>query len=179
MCHCIYYIQGFYKDIDKFAEERNNNKNNQSKPDILPSIRKPMTMKDSSKDKTQSHEKRIRSCDYAQWDKYDADTELTKLDLHEEKNREATEVLNNKKAKEYRHLDEAVKKAADELAKNVTRMSLVEREKIANNFRIQGNELFKAGDFEEAVLDYTRSLTMLKTPAAFSNRAMACMFCVV
>lgn len=119
-------------------------------------------------------ENRIRSCDYDQWDKYDAETEITKLDLSAERNREAADIKKNQEAKVYRNLDEAVRKVEVELSAKVCRMSPVERGMCANRYRMQGNELFKAGDFEEAVLEYTRSLAVTKTAAACSNRAMAC-----
>ncbi|GFS35071.1 sperm-associated antigen 1, partial [Trichonephila inaurata madagascariensis] len=51
--------------------------------------------------------------------------------------------------------------------------SLDERERIANLERIKGNEAFKAQDYEEAVLYYTRSLSVLKTPRTLNNRAQA------
>lgn len=140
----------------------------------MPSIRKLPTTNTSKNDNQKLKENRIRSCDYAQWDKYDADTELTKIDLSAERNRDATEVSEKQKAKLYRNLDEAVSNAKNELIDTVARMSPYEREKSANNFRIQGNELFKAGEFEEAVLEYTRSLAVMRTSVAFSNRAMAC-----
>lgn len=145
-------------------------------PDILPSIRKPVNTKETDKKCSSSSINRIRSCDYAQWDKYDADTELTKLDLSAERNRDAAEVTENKRAKNFINLDETAAKVAEELNGTVSRMSEVEKRKNANNYRIQGNENFKAGEFEEAVLDYTRSLVMFKTSVAFSNRAMACKF---
>lgn len=36
-------------------------------------------------DKNRDKPKRISSCDYAAWDKYDADTEINRIDLQDER----------------------------------------------------------------------------------------------
>ena len=38
----------------------------------------------------------------------------------------------------------------------------------------KGNEAFRAGDFDEALVYYSRSLSLLKTVAAHNNRAQSC-----
>jgi len=40
----------------------------------------------------------------------------------------------------------------------------------------KGNEAFRAGDFDEALVYYSRSLSVLKTAAAHNNRAQTCMY---
>ena len=42
----------------------------------------------------------------------------------------------------------------------------------ANYEKEKGNESFKAGDFEEALLYYNRSLSISPTAAVFNNRAI-------
>ncbi|GBL92909.1 Sperm-associated antigen 1, partial [Araneus ventricosus] len=50
-------------------------------------------------------------------------------------------------------------------------LSAAEREHIANLERIKGNEAFKAQDYEEAALYYTRSLSAFRTAKTLNNRA--------
>jgi len=40
----------------------------------------------------------------------------------------------------------------------------------------KGNEAFRAGDFDEALVYYSRSLSLLKTVAAHNNRAQTCTY---
>jgi len=40
----------------------------------------------------------------------------------------------------------------------------------------KGNEAFRAGDYEEALVYYSRSLSLLKTVAAHNNRAQTCAY---
>jgi len=40
----------------------------------------------------------------------------------------------------------------------------------------KGNEAFRAGDFDEALIYYSRSLSLLKTIAAHNNRAQTCQY---
>eukprot|EP00063_Salmo_salar_P066376 XP_014041211.1 PREDICTED: sperm-associated antigen 1-like [Salmo salar] len=53
--------------------------------------------------------------------------------------------------------------------------ALTEREKVlvASREKDKGNEAFKANDYEEAVLYYTRSLSVLPTVAGYNNRAQS------
>ncbi|XP_049556188.1 sperm-associated antigen 1 isoform X4 [Orcinus orca] len=54
-------------------------------------------------------------------------------------------------------------------------ISLTEKEKdfLAIHEKEKGNEAFNAGDYEEAVMYYTRSISVLPTVAAYNNRAQA------
>jgi len=45
------------------------------------------------------------------------------------------------------------------------------KEMKAEREKNKGNEAFRAGDFEEALVYYSRSLSLLKTVAAHNNRA--------
>lgn len=47
---------------------------------------------------------------------------------------------------------------------------------IAARHRIKGNESFKCGEYEMAILEYTKSLSYTLTATAYNNRAVACKF---
>ncbi|XP_062935914.1 sperm-associated antigen 1 [Cynocephalus volans] len=96
--------------------------------------------------------------DYAEWDKFDVEKECSKID---EDYKEKT-VLDNK----------------SHLSKIETRIDtggLTEKEKdfVATREKEKGNEAFNSGDYEEAVMYYTRSISALPTVAAYNNRAQA------
>lgn len=109
----------------------------------------------SSKSKTAK--KRIPR-DYAEWDKFDVEKECSKID---EDYKEKT-VINNKA-----HLSKIETK--------IDTAGLTEKEKnfLANREKGKGNEAFYSGDYEEAVMYYTRSLSALPTATAYNNRAQA------
>ncbi|CAO2602502.1 Sperm-associated antigen 1 [Lemmus lemmus] len=96
--------------------------------------------------------------DYAEWDKFDVEKECSKID---EDYKEKT-IVNNKA-----HLSKIETK--------LDTAGLTEKEKhfLANREREKGNEAFHAGDYEEAVMYYTRSLSALPTVSAYNNRAQA------
>ncbi|XP_034372690.1 sperm-associated antigen 1 isoform X1 [Arvicanthis niloticus] len=96
--------------------------------------------------------------DYAEWDKFDVEKECSKID---EDYKEKT-VINNKA-----HLSKIETK--------IETAGLTEKEKsfLANREKGKGNEAFYSGDYEEAVMYYTRSLSALPTATAYNNRAQA------
>ena len=50
------------------------------------------------------------------------------------------------------------------------------KEMKAEREKNKGNEAFHAGDFDEALVYYSRSLSLLKTVAAHNNRAQTCTY---
>ena len=50
------------------------------------------------------------------------------------------------------------------------------KEMKAEREKNKGNEAFRAGDFDEALVYYSRSLSLLKTAAAHNNRAQTCRY---
>lgn len=95
---------------------------------------------------------------YAEWDKFDVEKECSKID---EDYKEKT-VVNNRA-----HLSKIETK--------IDTAGLTEKEKsfLASREKGKGNEAFYAGDYEEAVMYYTRSLSALPTVSAYNNRAQA------
>ncbi|XP_021118279.1 sperm-associated antigen 1 [Heterocephalus glaber] len=107
--------------------------------------------------KNKSAKKKIPR-DYAEWDKFDVEKECSKID---EDYKEKT-IVDNK----------------SHLSKIETRIDiagLTEKEKgfLATREKEKGNEAFNSGDYEEAVMYYTRSISVLPTVAAYNNRAQA------
>uniref|UniRef100_A0A8C2VYX2 Sperm-associated antigen 1 n=1 Tax=Chinchilla lanigera TaxID=34839 RepID=A0A8C2VYX2_CHILA len=96
--------------------------------------------------------------DYAEWDKFDVEKECSKID---EDYKEKT-VVDNKS-----HLSK--------IETRIDTAGLTEKEKgfLATREKEKGNEAFNSGDYEEAVMYYTRSISALPTIAAYNNRAQA------
>ncbi|XP_075406717.1 sperm-associated antigen 1 [Tenrec ecaudatus] len=95
--------------------------------------------------------------DYAEWDKFDVEKECSKID------------------DDYKE-DTVINKI--HLSKIETRIDTAgrtnkEKDLLATREREKGNEAFNSGDFEEAVMYYTRSISVLPTVAAWNNRAQA------
>ncbi|KAK2495945.1 hypothetical protein MC885_010062, partial [Smutsia gigantea] len=95
--------------------------------------------------------------DYAEWDKFDVEEECSKID---ENYKEKTVV--NKS-----HLSK--------IETTIVTAGLTEKEKdfLATHEKEKGNEAFNSGDYEEAVMYYTRSISVLPTVVAYNNRAQA------
>uniref|UniRef100_G1L0Q9 Uncharacterized protein n=1 Tax=Ailuropoda melanoleuca TaxID=9646 RepID=G1L0Q9_AILME len=96
--------------------------------------------------------------DYAEWDKFDVEKECSKID--EDYKEKA--VVNNKS-----HLSK--------IETRIDTAGLTEKEKtsLATREKEKGNEAFNSGDYEEAIMYYTRSISVLPTVAAYNNRAQA------
>ncbi|XP_033614836.1 sperm-associated antigen 1 [Fukomys damarensis] len=96
--------------------------------------------------------------DYAEWDKFDVEKECSKID---EDYKEET-IVDNKS-----HLSKIETK--------IDTAGLTEKEKgfLATREKEKGNEAFSSGDYEEAIMYYTRSISALPTVAAYNNRAQA------
>ncbi|KAG5670738.1 hypothetical protein PVAND_000980 [Polypedilum vanderplanki] len=110
-------------------------------------------------------QERIKSTDYSKWDKFDADAAVLKIDLDEERQREAVE-LKNKRNLEKSNLIEVIED------KEVDELSEFERERMSLKFKEKGNEAFKAKDYDEAIREYSESIRFKKNAAAFNNRAL-------
>uniref|UniRef100_A0A667I6A1 Sperm associated antigen 1 n=1 Tax=Lynx canadensis TaxID=61383 RepID=A0A667I6A1_LYNCA len=96
--------------------------------------------------------------DYAEWDKFDVEKECSKID--EDYKEKA--VVNNKS-----HLSK--------IETRIDTAGLTEKEKtsLATHEKEKGNEAFNSGDYEEAVMYYTRSISVLPNVVAYNNRAQA------
>uniref|UniRef100_A0A8W7P870 Uncharacterized protein n=1 Tax=Anopheles coluzzii TaxID=1518534 RepID=A0A8W7P870_ANOCL len=91
----------------------------------------------------------IKYCDYDKWDKFDADTEMLKMDLDEERHREMVR-LNNQKNSEHPKIVELPPEV---------KLSQQEKQVIAGKLREKGNDYFRAKEFKEAVEEYGKKPT--------------------
>lgn len=110
---------------------------------------------------------RIKSTDYTKWDKFDADAAELKIDLDEERQREIVEVKNKKNIEKTKLIEEIGDAEVDCLSE-------FEKDHLSLKFKEKGNECYKAKEFDEAVKEYTQSLRIKKSAAAFNNRALVC-----
>ncbi|XP_029034812.2 RNA polymerase II-associated protein 3 [Osmia bicornis bicornis] len=111
--------------------------------------------------------KRLSSCDYGAWDKYDVDTELNKIDIRDEQQRVDAKRFQQKQK-------EITEKKKLEKNTIIDKASLTgtELNVMAEQEREKGNEAFRAGDYKEALEHYSTSIKMDSNATAFNNRAM-------
>ncbi|XP_022083368.1 sperm-associated antigen 1-like isoform X2 [Acanthaster planci] len=132
----------------------------------LPPIRQPVTL-DTSGKKNKGKEQdwgkpskdRIKSSDYRAWDKFDAEKAADEIDLKKKGGKDS-----NQRKPSPAKLPSTI---------NTDGMSDKERELVANKEKDKGNEAFKAGDFEEAIQYYTRSISVIPSAPAYNNRSLA------
>lgn len=132
-------------------------------------IRKARNVKETNETNQTKQVEKIKSLDYNKWDKYDVDAAVMKIDLEEERQRELVAMKNKKNAEKTTLIEEIVDDEVDALSE-------FEKEHLACKFKEKGNECFKAKEFDEAIKEYTQSLRIKKTAAAFNNRALICEF---
>ncbi|XP_038052100.1 sperm-associated antigen 1-like [Patiria miniata] len=132
----------------------------------LPPIRQPATVDTSGKKKkdedkvwAKPSKERIKSSDYRSWDKFDAEKAAEEADLKKHGKKDSKQL----------------KKSSAALSSiiNTDGMTDKERELVANKEKDKGNEAFKAGDYEEAVQYYSRSISVIPSAPAYNNRSLA------
>ncbi|XP_071041350.1 sperm-associated antigen 1 [Parasteatoda tepidariorum] len=97
--------------------------------------------------------------DYKDWDRFNVDEELQKIDNEKTQSEKTRTSLN------------AITELCDKIS--VNGLSVSECEHISNLENTKGNEAFKAKEYEEAVTYYSRSLSVHKTTKTLNNRAQA------
>jgi sperm-associated antigen 1 len=130
-----------------------------------PPIRTSKVSQENSPENASKEVERIKSTDYAKWDKFDADAAELKIDLDEERQREIVELKNKKNSEKVKLIEEIEDVEVDCLTD-------FEKDRLSLKFKEKGNECFKAKDYEEAIREYTQSLRVKKSAAAFNNRAL-------
>ncbi|CAD1472360.1 unnamed protein product, partial [Heterotrigona itama] len=135
-------------------------------PDIR-QFKEESVKKNSTTNSKNGKNKRIRSCDYAAWDKYDVDTELDRIDIQDEQQKaEARRLQQNQKEIVQR------KKLEKHAIINKSALTGTELDVMAEQEREKGNEAFRAGDYEEALEHYNSSIKMNSNITTYNNRAM-------
>ncbi|XP_046741820.1 sperm-associated antigen 1-like [Diprion similis] len=127
----------------------------------------------SAKRNSQSGAKRgkpksIASCDYAGWDKFDADAEIDRIDLQDE--RMQVEAKNAQQRQREKH--EEAKKFSKESIVNKLSLTATELGVLAEHEKNMGNEAYRVGDYEEALIRYNSSITINPSVNAYNNRAI-------
>ncbi|XP_053322024.1 sperm-associated antigen 1 [Spea bombifrons] len=116
-----------------------------------------------SADKKAKQNKEIKSKaprDYRDWDRFDVEKEISKIEEQPKEDVQSQTVVNSTTSKIKKNIDTAG-------------LSEEQRSFIANHEKEKGNEAFRCGDYEEAVSYYSRSISALPTTAAYNNRAQA------
>ncbi|KAK6165356.1 hypothetical protein SNE40_022298 [Patella caerulea] len=134
----------------------------------LPPVRKGQinlsTKKQESKPEVKSNKSSLPRS-YSDWDKIDVDKELDNIDQEEERKQKDQEenknIRTNKKIVDISTTVDSEGLSYDEICIRAGR----EKDK--------GNEAFKCNDYEEALLYYTRSLSLVQTANLYNNRALA------
>ncbi|KAE8599281.1 hypothetical protein XENTR_v10017126 [Xenopus tropicalis] len=128
----------------------------------LPPIRSytslPADNKQRGKERTGLSKKAPR--DYRDWDKFDVEKELSKIEDNPETKQQSKTTINPKTS--------AIKKTLDTAG-----LSPTQRRFIAENEKEKGNEAFRSGDYQEAIVYYSRSISVFPSAAAYNNRAQA------
>ncbi|XP_064010086.1 sperm-associated antigen 1 [Pogoniulus pusillus] len=99
--------------------------------------------------------------DYSEWDKLDVEKECAKIDGGCEESTSKARIFS--------------RPSLPVIQKEIDTSGMTKREKIfiATREKEKGNEAFAAGDYVEAVLYYTRSISVIPTAAAYNNKAQA------
>ncbi|XP_063227594.1 sperm-associated antigen 1 [Bacillus rossius redtenbacheri] len=109
--------------------------------------------------------------DYSEWDKFDVDRELKKMEVEEEREREAAVMLIRNKEK---NLENRLKEVSPMFQQDILcGMSEQEKQYAEAREKQKGNECFKAGEYVDALCHYTRCLQLRESPDVYNNRAMA------
>jgi sperm-associated antigen 1 len=138
--------------------QNSNPENIQTFDSIKPAIRSTQQPIDLCKPKEDNKKVCSTHDNYAKWDKYDPDTEILRMDLQEEKNHEKPKVEGAR---------------IQEITENdVCRLSVVEKKELAKQHKYKGNDLFRVGDYEAALQEYSASLKLDDTSTCLNNRAL-------
>ncbi|XP_043265650.1 RNA polymerase II-associated protein 3 [Colletes gigas] len=139
-------------------------------PEIRKFIEEPIKNNKATNSRNTDKTKRIASCDYSAWDKYDVDTELNKIDIRDEQTRAGAKIFQRKQK-------EIIEKKKLEKQTIIDKSSLTgtELNVMAEQEREKGNESFRAGDYEEALEHYNTSIKIDSNISAYNNRAMTLM----
>ncbi|XP_053946390.1 sperm-associated antigen 1 [Anastrepha ludens] len=120
-----------------------------------------------------------KTTDYQKWSKYDADEECLRMELADERMQEEVERKNrlNKQKSKMQPIPEGSHTAANSAkqAEVMSKLTAVERERLAEQYRLRGNDYFRAKEYEKAIEEYDRSITVCpeKAAPAHNNRAAA------
>ncbi|XP_051574965.1 sperm-associated antigen 1 isoform X1 [Myxocyprinus asiaticus] len=98
---------------------------------------------------------------YRDWDRFDVDKECAKIDENPETADRTT------------HHSTTINPDLPKIKHTISNTALSAQEKcvLARREKDKGNEAFRSGDYEEAAVYYSRSLSLMSSVAAYNNRA--------
>ncbi|KAI4489998.1 hypothetical protein M0804_004180 [Polistes exclamans] len=111
--------------------------------------------------------KRITSCDYAAWDKYDVDTEINRIDLQEERQL----ILAKEMQREQNEREKKINEPLDIKEFMKHQLTYEEVNMIVDQEIIKGNEFYRIGDYDTALKYYDFCFSANSSSQALSNRA--------
>ncbi|XP_019542500.3 sperm-associated antigen 1 [Aedes albopictus] len=158
------------QDLTKWENDMQNLQNDmlsvkEPSPRDLPPIRT-ASFKDgqSSEIAIKKQDMRIKSCDYENWDRYDPDAEILKMDLEEERHKDLVLKENE------RNLSD---KIIQEIHPNdVTVLTEAEKKILALKHKEKGNDYFRSKEYQQALVEYNNSIAIFPSAACFNNRAI-------
>ncbi len=110
---------------------------------------------------------RIPGHDFAAWDRFDADAAMQDTDEN------ADEPAPAPKADVQQVAAKSIPKQLPATTVHNIPKNALERERMAAAEKDKGNECYRAGDLEESVVYYSRSISILETAASLNNRALS------
>ncbi|KAA0702557.1 Sperm-associated antigen 1 [Triplophysa tibetana] len=123
--------------------------------DSVPAIRCSNALQENTRSEVKKHKTASLPRAYRDWDRFDVEKECAKID---ECDMNPPEVI-TRPAPQDKHM------------RNSAALRDQEKDALACREKDKGNESFRSGDYEEAVVCYTRSLSLVPSAAAFNNRA--------
>lgn len=160
------------KEIESFKceisskDEQLQNSNNVPEEGLHPPIRRVKPKQKKIEESKKPSKKPVMS-DYSTWDKYDADSEIIKMDLEEERKKAQAEA----DAKKQKPQLSAEDKRIEDVIKQSESLSETEKSVLALREKDRGNDYYKVADFDEAIRYYTASIAIHPNAVAYSNRA--------
>ncbi|XP_056617893.1 sperm-associated antigen 1 isoform X3 [Triplophysa dalaica] len=129
--------------------------------DSVPAIRCSNTLQENTRSEVKKHKTASVPRAYRDWDRFDVEKECAKID----------ECDMNPPALITRPVpqDKHTRNSAACVVSSALREQEIDA--LACREKDKGNESFRSGDYEEAVVCYTRSLSLVPSAAAFNNRA--------
>ena len=120
-------------------------------------------------------DERLSGYDWRGWEKYDVDAELDKLEKEEERSKRQIE--ESAKAEERRRAKRIAGMQAEVhalgLKLDISRLSDQERSYLAEKEKQKGNECYKAGEYDDAELFYSKAIVLdPQNHVFYANRAM-------
>ncbi|XP_059163261.1 sperm-associated antigen 1-like [Physella acuta] len=148
------------KDLKKTVKTAKDNEKDIEVDENLPPVRSNNVILEGKKQKKISEDKtkkKVLPRDPKEWDKFDIEAELKKVDSEEVKDKTPGKPKMNGVSPEI----------------DTTGLSEEEKQIKANREKDKGNEAFGSKDFEESVTYYSRSISLMPTAASYNNRALA------